>query len=281
MAKILIVGCGSIGVQLGLALSASSHQVTGLKRNITTLPNSMTGFQGDISDAEQIRTLDDDFEVVFFIVSPEQRTESAYRLIYETGMDNLLNHFSGQSVSPQWFFISSTSVYGQNLGEWVDEHSPAEPQHTTSKLIRAGELKLLLNAQVKHTVVRFSGIYGPGRDWLIRKTRQAPVIQKNPPYYTNRIHQDDCVGVLVFLLDRYLSDISLEHCYLASDDHPAPQWEVISWLARALHVNQPEAKTESDTAAQNKRCNNQAIKSLGYTFKYPDFQSGYEAMLKL
>jgi nucleoside-diphosphate-sugar epimerase len=135
-----------------------------------------------------------------------------------------------------------------------------------------------LNPQ--NIVVRFSGIYGPGREYLLRMAKQQSVIQKDPPYYTNRIHQQDCIGVLIFLLEQSLAGVTLEQCYLASDDDPATMWDVMSWLTEHLSCKPPEVKVNDKEVGMNKRCNNQRLKTLGYHFQYPDFKVGYLELIK-
>lgn len=280
MAKLLIVGCGSIGLQLAEELSAKGHRVTGLKRTPPTSALTSINFMAaDISSLEQLKALPTDFDAVYFIVSPDGRNPDSYQAVYEQGLNNLLSIFKQADANPQWILVSSTSVYGQTQGEWVDEASTAEPQNVPSRYIRQAELQLTaLNP--KNIVVRFSGIYGPGREYLIRMAQQGGAVQKEPVYYTNRIHQADCVGVLVYLLEQSLAGVALEQYYVASDNDPAPQWEVISWLAERLGAEQPTVKAPDNTAQSNKRCNNQRLKALGYQFKYPSYQTGYSELIK-
>ncbi|MGZ8919110.1 MAG: SDR family oxidoreductase [Methylobacter sp.] len=279
MAKILIIGCGAIGLQLADVLYDNGHQVTGLKRNPPTLHNNKINyFTADITLSEDIKKLDTDFEHVFFIVSPDGRNEKSYRDIYEIGLDNLLNRLSQSACNPNWIFVSSTSVYGQSQGEWVDENSLAQPGNITSKLIRQAEQKLM-DANPNNIIVRFAGIYGPGREYLLRMARQAPLIQQDPPYFTNRIHQLDCINVLSFLLEKRLIGLPLEQCYLASDDDPAPLWDVISWLAERMNCPLPVAKAAGPDNGMNKRCNNKRLKALGYQFKYPSYKEGYSELI--
>ena len=280
MAKILIIGCGSIGTQLAHNLAAKGHDVTGLKRNPPKLDiGEVNYFTADISLAYQLEELPVDFEFIFFIVSPDGRNKESYQAIYEIGLTNLIDRFAKEGASPNWIFISSTSVYGQSEGEWVDEESIAQPDNITSQYIRQAEQQLMdLNAQ--NIVVRFSGIYGPGREYLLRMAKQQSVIQKDPPYYTNRIHQQDCIGVLIFLLEQSLAGVTLKQCYLASDDNPATMWDVMSWLTEHLSCKPPEVKVNDKEVGMNKRCNNQRLKTLGYHFQYPDFKAGYLELIK-
>ncbi|MGZ8135956.1 MAG: SDR family oxidoreductase [Methylococcaceae bacterium] len=276
MAKILIIGCGAIGLQLATVLSANGHEVTGVKRNPRTFSDDRIRMvAADIASAKDLDQLATDYDRLVFIVSADDRTEASYRNVYQVGLDNLLEKFPRQS----WLFVSSTSVYGQSQGEWVDENSPAEPHAIASQLIRQAEQKVIaLNPN--NSVVRFSGIYGPGREYLLRMAQQTPSIQQMPVYYTNRIHQQDCVGVLAFLLEQSLAGIVLEQCYLASDDDPAPMWDVITWLAEQLHCPPPIAKIADHGASMNKRCNNQRLKALGYRFIYPGYKDGYIELIK-
>ncbi|MGZ4980194.1 MAG: 2-dehydropantoate 2-reductase N-terminal domain-containing protein [Methylobacter sp.] len=275
MAKILIVGCGAIGSELAAVLSAQGHDVTGLKRKPQlSLSGSIRYVAADISSSADLAGLDSDFTQAFFIVSPDGRDEHGYRAVYETGLDNLLARL------PQipWLMVSTTSVYGQSQGEWVDEDSVAEPANITSQLIRQAEQKLLaLNPA--NIVVRFSGIYGPGREYLLRLAMQAPAIQQTPPYFTNRIHQRDCVGVLAFLLEQRLAGNALAQCYLASDDDPAPMWDVMTWLADRLHCAPSSVKTVDADAGMNKRCCNARLKAQGYRFQYPSYRDGYSELM--
>jgi len=280
MAKILIIGCGSIGTELAEVLMTKGHQVVGLKRNppVNDIAAGIAYFKADISSSDSLKALSLDFDFVYFIVSPDGRNQESYEAIYNAGINNLLAHFSQAEKTPPWFFISSTSVYGQTQGEWVDEKSITCPVNATSQLIRLAEQSLMdLNAN--HVIVRFSGIYGPGREYLLRMARQVSAIQQDPPYYTNRIHQTDCVGVLVFLLECRLAGKALKSCYVASDDDPATTWEVMSWLAERMHTSLPLPKVMQPKADMNKRCNNQRLKALGYLFSYPSYKDGYAELI--
>jgi nucleoside-diphosphate-sugar epimerase len=277
MAKILCAGCGDIGGEVAKRLAETGHQVTGLKRHPPLCTNNVNYIAADISLKASLQNLSSDFDFVFFILSPNGRTVENYRAVYETGLDNLLQHFANSNQSPRWFFTSSTSVYAQSQGEWVDENSLAEPDNLNSQFIRTAERKIIA-ANPENIVVRFSGIYGEGRDYLLRQAQQVPAIQKNPPYFTNRIHRQDCVEVLLFLLQQQLNGKILEQCYLVSDDEPVPMWEVMTWLAEQMACPQPTEKINA-IVLMNKRCNNQRLKLLGYQFHYPSYKDGYLALM--
>ncbi len=117
MAKILIIGCGDIGSRLAQVLSDKGHQVTGLKRHPPDGNSNINYVSADITKPAMLDGLPDDFEQIFFIVSADGRNEHSYRAIYETGLDHCLAKFPKQP----WLLVSSTSVYGQSKGEWIDE----------------------------------------------------------------------------------------------------------------------------------------------------------------
>lgn len=275
MASIAIVGCGSVGGILAKNLSAMGHKVIGVRRKPPQPANGVDYIAADIASLGQLEALPEAVDVVFFMASVDGRGEPAYRAVYETGLGNVLQRYQGKPC----FFVSSTRVYGQDAGEWVDENSIAEPNSIAGRIICQAE-RLVWSAGAGNVVVRFSGIYGPGRGHLLSMARQSTRCQQSPPYYTNRIHQQDCAGVLAFLLAQGLAGRPLADCYLASDDCPARQWDVMSWLAKQMACSLPVVKPMPADAGQNKRCCNRRLKALGYRFEFPDYQMGYRELIR-
>ena len=214
----------------------------------------------------------------FFTVVPKLHDLNAYREIYEVGLKNLLQIFSMNQQRPHWISVSSTSVYGQVGGEWVDEGSLTIPKKFNGQLQLLSEESVLAENR-NNLVVRFAGIYGPGRRRMLSIAGKGGPIQFNPPYYTNRIHKEDCIGVLIFLFEKRLDGKRLHSRYLASDDGPTPMWEVVSWLAKKLKGKAPEIKQVEEDALQNKRCCNKRLKNLGYRFQYPTYREGYPQLI--
>jgi nucleoside-diphosphate-sugar epimerase len=274
LASILVVGCGDIGYRVALALHGQGHRVTGIKRRPPVDFSPFPILTADIRQSSALAALTADFDWVLFIVSPGNRQLADYQAVYQLGLDNLLTHFSRAGSRPKWLMVSSTSVYGQNQGEWVDEASLAQPASETSRCLLAAEQRLW-EADTSHCVVRFSGIYGPGRDWLLRRVARGDSIQQQPPLYTNRIHRDDCVAVLLFLIERQLAGERLESCYLGSDNEPAPLWDVMCWIAQQYAYPMPAALNLPVASEQNKRCGNARLTALGYDFLYPSYRQGY------
>ena len=168
--------------------------------------------------------------------------------------------------------MSSTRVYGDAGGDWVDENSPLHPADGQGEILAEAE-RLLLESPHRVTVVRFSGIYGRLPSRLLERIAQGDIVKREPLHYTNRIHRDDCVGFLLHLLD----DPDRDRLYLASDNEPAPMYEVERWLAGRLGVESPRETVEPP--ATNRRCNNARLRESGYALRYPDYRSGYSAMM--
>lgn len=279
MSRILIAGCGAIGGALARALADAGHEVTGLKRHPPDPPRPCSYISADLSDRSTLTRLPSDVEIVVYAATPDRRDPQSYRNIFETGLDNLLIRLGPGRTSARWLFVSSTSVYAQDDGSWVDERSPCVPTAFNGKLLLQAEREIE-KLGPGNCVVRFSGIYGPGRARLIEHALAGGEVQREPPYYTNRIHARDCVGVLKMLIEQQLGATPPASVYLASDDDPAPQWEILAWLAKALGKPPPVAITGPPGAAQNKRCCNRLLKALGYRFHYPSFREGYSELVE-
>jgi len=243
-----------------------------------TLPATIQPISCDLNrDAKVIRAIADGFDYLVLTLTPTVRSEQGYQQAFATNVNGLLNALRQASLQPKRIlFVSSTSVYGQNNGEWVDEQSATHPGNYNGRYVLHGE-QTLLSSKFKTTVVRFSGIYGPGRDRLLNKVRCGDWIT-NDQHFTNRIHQDDCAGVLAHLLNQS-RERDIENLYLASDSCPAPMNEVCAWLAQQVQVAMPPTRPTSSTAQLNKRCNNGRLLDSGYTFLYPSYREGYQALL--
>jgi len=269
--RLLIAGCGDLGVRLAARLDARGQwQVTGLRRNIDRLPATIQAVRADLDRPESLEAIDRRWDAVIYTATPGERSPAAYRRAYLQGLRHLLD----QVRTDRLVFCSSTAVYGQQRGEWVDEQSPAQPSRFNGEILLEAERLARASGGV---VVRFSGIYGPGRDWLIRKLRSGEAAcRRDPPEWTNRIHSEDCAAVLAYLIDLPRPD----PLYLASDALPAPRHEVLAWLADRLGVAPPRIEPDQPGADQGKRVCAQKLRQAGFALQYPDYRSGYAQMLQ-
>jgi nucleoside-diphosphate-sugar epimerase len=277
MSRILIAGCGDIGTALGTRLLADGHDVWGLRRSAAPLPAGMHVLRMDLTDPAALGNLPDGFDTVFYIVTPDAYEDAAYASAFVCGTENLLRALSSDGARPgRLIFVSSTSVYGQSHGEWVDETSATDPRSFAGKRLLQGE-EFVLGGHVPGTVVRFGGIYGRGEGRLVKRIRDGAPCQEAPPLYTNRIHRDDCVSVLHHLLD-------LDHpqqIYLGVDSEPASQCAVMEWISAELGLPPPLRTAAVDEHGKGgKRCRNARLLATGYRFLYPSYRDGYGAVLK-
>lgn len=270
---ILIAGCGDVGTTLGQQLAAQGHRVIGLRRDISKLPPEIEGIAADLAQPDKLKlslSALSSCDLLVYSAAASLPGEDGYRIAYIEGPQHVLNALP---VKPkQLFFTSSTGVYHQDDDSWVNEDSPCLPTGFRGQLMRQAELNLLEQA-IPATVVRFSGIYGPERNHLLRSVLDGKVAPAAPTQFSNRIHRDDCAGVLYHLIQRWQQGLALEPIYLASDDCPVSMYEITHWLADQLGVT----PTEEHLArrAGSKRCDNRRLKASGYRFKFTDYKSGY------
>ena len=275
MATVLIAGCGYVGTLLGHMLHLDGDVVFGLRRNISRLPSFVRPLRADLAVSASYQVVPAEVDEVVYTVSADAFSPESYRRAYVDGLVCLLSVLESQvdRKPRRLVYVSSTGVYGQAGGELVDEASPTESSHFSGRIVLEGERRALDSA-IPAVVVRFGGIYGPERTRLIDQVRQGAGCTSSPIRYTNRIHRDDCAGVLAHLL-RLESPRSV---YLGVDDEPAPRCEVMRWLAEQLGVPLGEY-ADATTIRSNKRCTNRRLRTSGYQFVYPTYREGYRAIL--
>jgi nucleoside-diphosphate-sugar epimerase len=277
---VLIAGCGDVGSALGLLLAADGHEVFGLRRRPEHLPAPIRPVAGDLGDAATLAAIPPDVELVAYTAAADGFDDGAYRRAYVDGVANLLAALRAAAAPVRrLLFTSSTAVYAQTDGGWVDETSATEPGGFSGRRVLEGE-RLVTGSGLHGIVLRLAGIYGPGRTRLIDRVRDGlATCSDGPPRWTNRIHRDDCAGAARHLLT--LADPG--PVWLGVDDEPADECAVLDWLAARLGAPPPR-RVPSDPAGarrpqSNKRCSNRALVASGYVLRYPTFRDGYGAMV--
>ncbi|MCY1417325.1 hypothetical protein D9M71_328570 [compost metagenome] len=276
----MIVGCGDVGSRLGVQLAEKGWSVYGLRRNVAALPSVVRPVVGDLADpacpADWPRG---ELDYVVFTAAANQHDEAGYRAAYVDGLRNALGWLQQCGQRPKrLLFVSSSGVYAQQDGEWVDETSAAEAEHFTGRVMLDGE-RLALGSGIPASVVRLTGIYGPGREWLLNQVRQGYRVASAPPVYANRIHADDAAGLLACLIEADARGVALQDCYLGVDDEPAALAEVVGWLRERLGVTEWSEQQEMRRAG-SKRCSNARARALGWVPRYPSYREGYAAILE-
>ena len=278
--SVVIAGCGDVGSRLASQLLAAGWEVHGLRRNISRLPEGVIGIAGDLfkkdcPDTWPIGGVD----YLVYCAAATDHDEAGYRKAYVEGLQHVLEWLDDYGQQPkQLVFVSSSSVYGQQNGEWVDETSPTQALGYSGQVMLEAE-QVAFDSGIPATTVRLTGIYGPGREWLLSQVRQGYRVAVEPPLYGNRIHVDDAAGLLAFLLQHVEQGGSLDKVYIGVDDAPAPLAEVVGWLREYLGVTE-WAEDASVRRAGSKQCSNARAKALGWTPTYPSYREGYAAILK-
>lgn len=278
--SVLIAGCGDVGSRLASQLLAQGWTVYGLRRSVARLPAGVTGIAGDLFDANCPSAWPTSpIDYLVYSAAATDHDEAGYRAAYVDGLRNVLSWLKQHGQKPKRLvFVSSSSVYGQQQGEWVDESSATQATGYSSRLMLEAE-HLALHSGIPASVVRLTGIYGPGREWLLTQVRQGYRVVVEPPLYGNRIHVDDAAGLLAYLVQADARGVALDECYIGVDDAPAPLAEVVAWLREYLGVTQWSAEA-SVRRAGSKRCSNARARALGWVPHYVSYREGYAAILE-
>jgi len=270
---VLIAGCGDLGTEAGLRFAAAGFPVLGWRRSPEKIPAPLAGRAADLTGT--LPRVPADTDIVVICVAAGERTEAAYRSAYVDGTSNVLDALERDGVQPRRIlFVSSTAVYGDADGGWLDEDSPTAPASVTGAVIREAE-ELLHSRRPDAIVLRLAGIYGPGRTRLIDLV-QAGAADPGPGQLTNRIHRDDAAAAVVHLTTAVAEPAPL---YLGVDNEPVEQRDVLTFLAGELGTELGPAAPSSSSRGGNRRLSNARLRSTGFEFTYPTFREGYRAVL--
>ncbi len=257
--SLVVIGAGDLGLRVAALHIAQGDQVSALRRRNLPMPAGVQAVFGDMQDTETLMRLPSNPDVLLFCPTPDERSEAGYRKTYVHGLDKAMQELQPKRV----FFVSSTAVYAQDSGEWIDEISPVEALRFNGKVLREAE-QLCLH-QPGNVVLRLSGITGPGRHMLINKALLGEGLNNT---WTNRIHIDDAASAISFLMNQE----QLAPIYNISDDEPALQIEVANWIRQKHALS---ALPIPQTPASGKRISNARIKALGWQPHYPSYRQCY------
>ncbi len=277
--KVLIVGFGDLGAETARLLVQSGIHVAGLKRSFSVVLDESANVSIEMiaADVTQpltltgLETLHPD--IIVYCVAASGQTDAEYESAYVDGLRNVLATQTNNRRLRHMFFVSSTRVYGQDTDELLDESIPALPADFGGERLLEAE-QLLQTLSCDATVLRLSGIYGPGRLRMLNLAK-SPDNWPRQNIWSNRIHRDDAAAFIVFLVRRVLAGEDVRDCYIVTDSKPVPQYEVLEWLAEQLQTG----KAKALPASGGKRLNNKALLASGFKMQYPDYQAGYKTLL--
>jgi nucleoside-diphosphate-sugar epimerase len=279
--RVLIVGCGYVGLPLGAELVRQGHEVFGLRRHPPADfgPTGIIPLAADLTRPETLAGLPRAFDWVVNCAASAGGGAEDYRQLYLQGNEQLLAWLAG-SPPQKFVYTSSTSVYGQTDGSVVTETSPVEPAAATARVLVAAEQRLLAAARTGFpaVVLRVAGIYGPGRGHAFRQFLQGEArVEGDGSRVLNMIHRDDVAGAIEAALQRGRAG----NIYNAVDDEPVTQRAFFDWLAAGLKRPPPppvpaDAESWRKRGITNKRVSNGKLRGeLEYEFKFPNFRAGY------
>lgn len=260
--RTLIVGCGSLGIRLGERLLQRGGEVHGLRRDVSALPTGFHDVAADLGEPDALRLPDVD---VLVFTLPPSGAPAGYRAA--------LGAVRAALPTPprRTVFVSSTGVFAEwNGPQPITEADQPRPTSARSTHLLDGEraARDLFGA----SIVRPAGIYGPGRDFLIRVVRDARPVDHDR--MTNRIHEVDLARALDTVVHADTAPATLH----AVDTRPAPLGEVLAHIAGRLQ--RPLPPHQSDERPTGNRFDGAALHRLLGQLDYPDYRAGYDDMLR-
>ena len=278
--SLLIVGCGYVGRQVARVWQRRSEPVVALTRGGDSIPvleaAGITPLVADWLDDKAHWSLPTAKQA---LVAVPHRVDERFGLrTHSVGLANVLARLPRLE---RMVVISTTGVYHQTDGQWVDESSPTQPTRPGPQMALAAEKWLAEHVPFQQaTVLRLAGIYGPGRIPLLSKLRERQPLPV-PEGDLNLIHVDDVADAIRRLLERPAP----HPLYVLSDGHPVARRTFYEDTARIFGTPQPiftapePGSSRAVRGESNKRINPQRILTeLGLKLRYPDHLAGLMAI---
>ena len=271
----LILGCGYLGSRVARSWLEEGRQVHAVSRNPSRLPAGVAPILCDVLRPETLRALPA-VDTVLYAIGFDRHSGATMRSVYVDGLANVLAHLP---TPGRFLYVSSSSVYGQTDGGWVDESARTEPQEESGRIVLAAE-SVLRQTLAAAIVLRFAGIYGPDRLLRRQTIEKGEPIVGDADKWLNLIHVDD--GARAILAAEQHGQPG--RTYNVCDDHPVRRRFFYTALARALKAPEPSfvsAPLDQPTPPHEKahrRISNRRMKEeLHVTLAYPDYDQGLRA----
>ncbi len=286
--RVLIVGCGYVGLPLAAQLIDQGHGVVGIRRTSagagTLVAAGVELMVADISRAEFVLPPGRFDGVVFAAAAGPGADAEGLRAVHLDGLRRVLDLIRGDGPA-KFVHLSSIGVYGQQGGVLVKETSATEPRTVADRvqLESEGLVRMAANAGLPSVILRVAGIYGPDRmPVLDRFLKNETRIAGQGTRHLNMVHRDDVVTAIMAALRSGRAG----ECYNVVDQEPVTEIHFYSWLAEALGKSvPPHAAAGTDPsqlaeAVDQKVSNRRLTMELGCRLKYPNFRLGYTAEMK-
>lgn len=287
--RIFIVGCGDTGIRVAALEQAAGRQAIALSRSETSASRlSQRGIKsvaGNLDSPESLRGLAADCDVLYYFAPPPSSGKTDPRLA------DWLNALKGQALPRRIVYISTSGVYGDCKGEWVDEDGPLNPRSDRARRRVDAENRLTAWCEVSGVeglILRVPGIYGPGRLPVERIRNGIPVVREDESPWSNRIHVDDLAQACCLAAHR----CKAAGVYNISDGNPTTMTDYFYRVADFLGLPRPPAISMEEAKAtlgpgilsfleESKRLDNRRmLEGLGVVLRYPRLSKGLPACME-
>ena len=272
--KKLIIGCGYVGCRLAARWREAGHQVFATTRSPVRADQfARKGWKPVLCDVTKPAGIElPAVDVAVIAVGFDRGGGPTMREVYVEGLENVLQRLSPDA---RCIYVSSTSVYGQTAGELVDENSQTAPQESSGQIVLAAERVLQAN-RPRATILRFAGIYGPGRLLREQALRDCKPIVASPDRWLNLIQVEDGVSAIE------MAEVKGEpgSIYNVADDEPVKRGDFFARLAGLLGAPPPrfESPQGGDVPPHelaHRRISNRRMHiDLGVALAYPSYREG-------
>ena len=279
--RVLIAGCGDLGLRVARLLSFenTANHSWGLRRNPGLEPArgvpGLAWIAADLTQPDTLRDLPTGITHVLYTAAPNARTEADYRAVYRDGLERLLQAVASSALQ-RVLFVSSTAVYGDYGAQWIDEETPTAPKSFNGRVLLETEQWLQSQrAQFETLSLRLSGIYGPGRSYLLDRLRTgqatAPAAES---HWVNRIHIEDAAAAVLHLMNLPQP----QSIYLVTDSTPLPMRVLYEALAKLVGGPIP-LEGVAPASVGSKRLSNARLRDSGFNLTWPDSREGHAALI--
>ncbi len=236
--KIAVLGCGYVGAEFARQAKAAGHEVLGVVRSEASRDKLRAeGLAAEAFDlyAGDWAMLPKQFDAVVYAASTGGGGPEAYALAYDVGVKRALAWARGVGAEA-FAFTSSTGVYRQDDGTLVDEESIVGGAPTADAIL-GGERAVLSSGFTKARVLRFGGLYGPGRHHMVDQLRRGEsVIGGRVDHYINYLHRDDAASSVLAAL---VGGPAGARVYNVGDGCPVTKEALARWIAERLGQSAP------------------------------------------
>ncbi len=290
----LIIGCGYLGGRVARGWAAQGDTVHVLTRSAARAEHLRAAgylpLVGDVTDPATFPILPS-VDTVLWALGYDRQSGRSIHEVYVEGLGNVLARLA--PGTRRFLYMSSTGVYGQQDGSWVDETSPCLPRREGGKACLAAEQQLLASTWCDRAVIlRLAGIYGAQRLPRLEQLRSRAPLSSDPDAVINLIHVEDAAEAILRVAQRPLV---LPRTFLIADAQPVTRRAFYQELARqsglpspifagetreavSLHQETSNSRMANRSGSHKRVSNQRMVSELGIQLRYPSYREGLKAV---